>query len=46
MSAREQNKGSAPSMEVIQDDYLKEISSPRSYGLIPGIMQLDRPIYC
>ena len=26
------NKGSAPSKKVIQDDYLKEICSPRSYG--------------
>ena len=36
--------GSAPSMEVIQDD-LKEICSHGSYGLNPGGMQLDRPIY-
>jgi hypothetical protein len=26
------NKGSAPFKEVIQDDYLKEICSPWSYG--------------
>ena len=28
-------------MEVIQDDYSKEICSPWSYGLNPGRMQLD-----
>ena len=37
-------KGSAPSVEVIQDGYLKEICSPGSYGLNPG-KKLDRPIH-
>ena len=36
----------APSVEVIQDHYLKEICFPGSYGLNPGRMQLDRPIHC
>ena len=33
-------------VEVIQDDCLKEICSPGSYGINPGRMQLDRPIHC
>ena len=33
-------------MEVIQDDYLKEICSRGRYGLNPGRLQLDRPIHC
>ena len=41
-----ENKGFAPSVEVIQDDYLKEKCSPGSYGLNPGRMQLDRLIHC
>ena len=30
------NKGSAASVEVIQDDYMKEICSPGSYAFNPG----------
>ena len=40
------NKGSAPCVEVIQDDYMKEICSPGSYVLNPSRMKLDRPIHC
>ena len=36
-----EHKGSDPSVEVIQDEYLKEIWSPGSYGFNPGRRQLD-----
>ena len=36
------NKGSAYSLKVIQDDYMKEICSPGSYGPNPTRMQLDK----
>ena len=35
-------KASAPSVETRQDEYIKEICSPGSYGLNPGRTQLDR----
>ena len=34
-------KASAPSVEARQDDFIKEICSPGSYGLYPGI--INRP---
>ena len=36
-----EHKGSAPSVEVMQGEYLKEIWSPGRYGFNPGRMQLD-----
>ena len=40
------NRGPAPSVEVIQDDYLKDICSPGSYGPNPGRIHFDRPTHC